>query len=133
MMRRGFLGALLGAPVAAKSAIESGVADFGGLTSQSNVYHYDAEGPSEEWIAHDRLADKLHDAIFAKREGHVHVSEDIKAMKSWSPAFKRYAAMQDERKSRTMHDSITEAMRDENPITRAAKLARIAARIGVKT
>ncbi|WP_421907259.1 hypothetical protein [Mameliella sp.] len=133
MMRRGFLGALLGAPVAAKSAIESGVADMNMTSSLAGQIGCNVEGPDEEWMAHDRLAYRLHDALHFHKDSDVEVSAGIKAMKSWSPVFKHHVALHEMRKRRSIHEAIGEAMRDENPITRAASLARIAARIGVKT
>lgn len=131
MMRRGFLGALLGAPVAAQSAIASGASTVG-VSYPENMVGGSDEGLDDEFLAHDRLADHLHDHLNIKNGSHVFLSEGIKSMKSWSPVFKQHVAKQDTLRRRSIHRAINDAMRDKNPITRGLALARIASDLRTK-
>ncbi|MGS5046039.1 MULTISPECIES: hypothetical protein [unclassified Mameliella] len=131
MMRRGFLGALLGAPVAAQNAIASGASAVG-VSYPANMVGGSYEEPDEEWLAHDRLADRLHDALHFHKDSDVEVSASINAMKSWSPVFKQHVALKEIRERRSIHRAINDAMRDRNPITRGLALARIASDMGEK-
>ncbi len=122
-MRRGVLGVLLGAPVAAAQVAS-------GATSQLSVGEVSMTEPPKPAEGYDLF--RALDNYFDDRHWSHEIPPEIAAMKSWSNCFKQSEARRRAIKRRSLQRRIHEIWYSENIIDKVGKLRKAAEEMGIQ-
>ncbi len=96
MMRRGFLGAIVGSPIAARAAINAGMAENSPLddfmAERLPVTNKPSKVVKSAWSVRDKIGKRRE----LRNPRPDRIPQHIRSKKSWSGAFKVYAYAQEE-------------------------------------
>lgn len=133
--RRGFLGRMAAAPLAAAAAGQAAGVGVSPPMPPKLTPLDDRDIALEDALNADMdMANAIRRALADKfgREIHGRLPAHIESKKSWSQSYKESVWREEVRKARSLEDALDDAFRNnyDNPIRRAAALAKVAKTVG---